>query len=78
LTRLREKATDNQKIAKHPPTTLCDPALARNGNRGALTGANRGKDIEFYATSDGVGQLISVNCLEQAKGRHLRALFCRA
>ena len=55
---------DNQKIAKHPRTTLCDPTVARNRNRGGLTGANCGKDIEFYATSDSVGQLISVDRLE--------------
>jgi hypothetical protein len=66
---------DNQKIAKHPRTTLCDPTVARNSNRGGLTGANCGKDIEFYATSDSVGQLISVDRLEQAKRRHLRSLF---
>ena len=55
---------DNQKIAKHPRTALCYPTLARNSNRGVLTGTYRGKDIEFYGTSDCVGQLISVNCLE--------------
>ena len=69
---------DNQKIAKHPRTTLRDPTLPRNSARVALTGANRRKDIEFYGTSDSVGQLISVNGLEQAERRHLRALLRRA
>src|SRR5438477_9735926 len=69
---------DNQKIAKHPRATLCYPTLSRNSNRCAVTGPDRSKDIEFYCTPDGVGQLIGVNCLEKAEGRHLRALLCRA
>jgi hypothetical protein len=63
---------DNQKITKHSRATLCDPAVPRKSRRGALTSANRGKDIQFYGSPNSVAQLIGINGLKQAEGRHLR------